>query len=76
MSENKETKGTYSYRLNLDELTPEQLFDKLKKLQNDALMEAGESISGGAATDARASVIHGSVGGTFSKSIVSKPTTD
>lgn len=67
-------KGTFSYRLNLDELTPEQLFDKLKKLQNDALKEAGEAISGGAAGDARASVIHGSVSGTFSKSIVSKPT--
>ncbi|MGN8072147.1 hypothetical protein [Mucilaginibacter sp. SG564] len=69
MSENKDTKGTYSYRLNLDEMTPEELFDKLKKLQNDALAEAGESISGGAAGDARASVIHGSVGGTFSRSV-------
>ena len=47
MSEKKDAKGTYSFRLNLDELTPEELFAKLKKLQNDALKEAGESISGG-----------------------------
>ena len=67
MSENKETKGTYSYRLNLDELTPEELFDKLKKLQNDALIDAGESIAGGADKQSSVSVVHGSVSGTFSR---------
>jgi hypothetical protein len=63
-----EKKGTYSFRLNLDEMTPEQLFDKLKKLQNDALKEAGESISGGAQKDSSVSVIHASGSGTFSRS--------
>jgi hypothetical protein len=67
MSENKETKGTYSFRLNLDELTPEQLFDKLKKLQNDALADAGEAIAGGAGRDSTISTVHASIGGTFSR---------
>jgi hypothetical protein len=66
MSEKKDAKGTYSFRLNLDEMTPEQLFDKLKKLQSDALKEAGESISGG--TNSSVSVIHASGSGTFSRS--------
>ncbi|SDP98265.1 hypothetical protein SAMN05428975_4680 [Mucilaginibacter sp. OK268] len=66
MSEKQENKGTYSFRLNLDELTPEELYAKLKKLENDALKEAGESISGGATTE-KSSVIHGSVSGTFSR---------
>jgi hypothetical protein len=65
MSENQDTKGTYSFRLNLDELTPEELYAKLKKLENDALKDAGESISGG--TSGQSSVIHGSVSGTFSR---------
>ncbi|SDP98262.1 hypothetical protein SAMN05428975_4679 [Mucilaginibacter sp. OK268] len=66
MSEKKETKGTYSFRLNLDELTPDELYAKLKKLENDALKEAGESISGGTSISS-SSVVHGSVGGTFSR---------
>ncbi|MBB6111636.1 hypothetical protein SAMN05421821_11385 [Mucilaginibacter lappiensis] len=61
-----EKKGTNSFRLNLDELTPEELFNKMKKLQNDALKEAGESISGGA--QAGTTVLHSSGAGTFSKS--------
>jgi hypothetical protein len=65
MSENKRNKGTYSYRLNLDELTPDELFSKLKKLQNDALKEAGESISGG--VTGSSSVVHASITGTFSR---------
>jgi hypothetical protein len=66
MSENKDTKGNYSFRLNLDELTPEELYAKLKKLENDALKDAGESISGGTGTSP-VSVVHGSVSGTFSR---------
>ena len=66
MSEKQENKGSYSFRLNLDELTPEELYAKLKKLENDALKEAGESISGGTTTGS-SSVIHGSVSGTFSR---------
>ncbi|SDP98244.1 hypothetical protein SAMN05428975_4673 [Mucilaginibacter sp. OK268] len=57
-------KGSYSFRLNLDELTPEELFEKMKKLQNEALKEAGESISGGAG--ASVSVIPGNL---FSRSV-------
>jgi hypothetical protein len=64
MSENQETKGTYSFRLNLDELTPEELYAKLKKLENDALREAGETVSGGTT---KSSVLHGSISGTFSR---------
>jgi hypothetical protein len=66
MSENKETKRSYSFRLNLDELTPDELYAKLKKLENDTLKEAGESISGGTATSP-VSVVHGSISGTFSR---------
>jgi hypothetical protein len=65
MSEKQETKAAYGFRLNLDELTPEELYAKLKKLENDALKEAGESISGG--TGGQSSVIHGSISATFSR---------
>ncbi len=65
MSKKEKSKKTDKIRLSLDEITPEELFNKMKKLQNDALKEAGESISGGTTGP---SVMHSS-GSTFSKII-------
>jgi hypothetical protein len=66
MSEKQENKKSGKHRLNLDELTPEQLFAKLQKLQNETLKEAGESISGGTGSDSAATIV---IGDTFSRSI-------
>ena len=56
-----------NFRLNLDELTPDQLYSKLKALQNDSIREAGESIAGGLDMSVP-SVVHAQVSGcTFSK---------
>ncbi|SDP98250.1 hypothetical protein SAMN05428975_4675 [Mucilaginibacter sp. OK268] len=65
MSENKDPNN---FRLNLDKLPPEELFAKLKKLQNDALKEAGESIVGGISSDL-SSVIHGSGACSFTRAL-------
>jgi hypothetical protein len=66
MSKKEKSKKPQNTRLNLDEITPAELFNKMRKLNNDALKEAGESISGG--TKGSSSVLHSS-GPTFSKNI-------